>query len=98
MTTEMQKQAAWVSEIYAAVAKGGTLQVWHSDTEEWRDASNGPNLTCREDWWRIKPKPRTFWIRIQKDGEVIDVTQHQPRLDRWRKDGYTVIETMEVLP
>ena len=48
--------------------------------------------------WRVKPEPRTFWVLLNQDGEVIDATQLQTRVFRWSKSGCTVIETKEALP
>jgi len=94
MAIELQEKAKWVSEIYAAVANGDTLQIWHSDTEEWRDATNGPNLTCREDWWRIKPKPRRMWTANATTAK----TDNAAEAETWKEQGHTVTEWMEVLP
>jgi hypothetical protein len=99
MTPERIEKAKWLSELYAAVANGEELQVWKSDTDEWRDATSGPNLsTIEKGWWRIKPKPRRFWVLLNEDGEIVDTTRHQARANAWRIAKNYVIEVVGVLP
>ena len=99
MTTALQEKAQWLSEIYAAVAKGETLQFFNSAFSRWEDTQVFPTVTSNPAVWRIKPKPRTqtFWVWLNNGGEIIDVTQHQRQADEWRAAGHNVIETTEVL-
>jgi hypothetical protein len=99
MTPEQIEKAKWLSELYAAVANGEELECWHNDTEEWSTAHCGPSLTSRTDWWRIKPKPRRFWIRLNK-GVPVESTDLEETAVFWRSTKSTsesVIETVEVL-
>ena len=100
MTTEIQEKAQWLSDIYASVAKGETLQVWRIDEHQWADASlsGGPNMGSMERRWRIKPQPRQMWKKINEAGDAENTTTDPIRVMLWRQAGHTVIEWMEVLP
>ena len=91
---EIKAKAATLAELFAAKAAGKTLQWMGEDQPD----QQGPSMHSDLSDWRVKPEPRTFWVLLNPDGEVIDATRHQARADRWRKDGYDVAETVEVLP
>jgi hypothetical protein len=98
MTPEQIEKAEWLSELYAAVAKGEEMQVWIEDTKEWRPATSGPTFHSRKDWWRIKPKPRRFWIQTGSPSSVVYATDSESIKDRWINEEFPLIETVEVLP
>ena len=53
-----EEKARWLSEIYAAMAEGKTVQYLFGNN--WLDyvGDIGPDMGTNEDIWRIKPEPR----------------------------------------
>jgi hypothetical protein len=101
MTPERIEKAAQLNKLYAALASGEALQVFKTDTAQWWDITEregGPNLHSALNWWRIKPNPQTFWIQRDSLGSVLHATNDALIADEWRKEGYRVTETLEVLP
>ena len=94
---EIKAKASELAAFYTAKANGKTLQFL---TDVWADYEHdaGPSIGSDLSRWRVKPEPRTFWVLLNQDGEVMDATRNEERADRWRKGGYAAVETKEVLP
>lgn len=99
---EIKAKASELAALYTAKANGKTLQhrIALDGANQWMDHfdGTGPHWGSDMSSWRVKPEPRTFWVLLNPDGEVIDATRHQARADRWLKDGQPVAKTSEVLP
>jgi hypothetical protein len=101
MTPERIEKAAQLDKLYAAMASGETLQVFKTDTAKWWDITvhdGGPNLHSELKWWRIKPKPRRFWIQTGSPSSVVYATDSESIKDRWINEEFPLIEAVEVLP
>ena len=100
MTPEKIKaKSLELAALYTAKANGKILE-YDTKAIGWVDngSTSGPDMQSDLSRWRVKPEPRTFWVLLNEDGEVIDATRHQARADRWLKDGEPVAKTLEVLP
>lgn len=96
---EIKDKSAELAAFYVAKANGKILE-YDTKSIGWVDngSTSGPDMQSDLTRWRVKPEPRTFWVLLNQDGEVIDATQLQTRVFRWSKSGCTVIETKEALP
>lgn len=68
-----KEEAKKISELFAAIAEGKTLQYRNKDSKVWHDAIlvgyaelHPINLDC----WRIKPQPLERWCVSYKDGSL----------------------------
>lgn len=96
---EIKAKSLELAALYTAKANGKTLQ-YDAPSLGYSDAcrTDGPTMGSNLSRWRVKPEPRTFWVLLNQDGEVIDATKLQLRADYWRRSGYDVVESKEVLP
>ena len=96
---EIKAKSAELAALYVAKANGKILE-YDTKSIGWVDngSTSGPDMQSDLSRWRVKPEPRTFWVLLNKDGDVIDATRLQSRADNWREAGYDVPETKEVLP
>lgn len=98
---EITKKSAALGELYAAMGRGETLQVFKTDTAKWWDLTihdSGPNLRSELKWWRIKSEPRRMWQKVNAAGREEDSTTDPIRVMLWRQAGFTVTEWVEVIP
>lgn len=89
----IKAKAARLAELFAAMAAGKTLQINYGDV--WKDCliTSGPRMSSDLSRWRVKPEPRTFWHREGTEPMTTD-----PELaEEWRKQHWTVVETVEVI-
>jgi hypothetical protein len=78
-----EEKARWLSEIYAAIAEGKTLQYrigskWHDDPMD-----DGPYFYSNPEDWRIKPEPRecvrpVVGTLFSRDGHWVKVPDDWP--------------------
>ena len=96
---EIKAKSAELAALYTAKANGKILE-YDTKSIGWVDngSTSGPDMQSDLSRWRVKPEPRTFWVLLNQDGEVIDATRFQSRVNRWRKGGHSVVESKEVLP
>ena len=59
-----EETARWLSELYAVVADGRTMQYEMDGT--WWDQQCGPDMNSNVEHWRIKPEPREV-VRTVED-------------------------------
>lgn len=101
-TEEIKTKSLELAALYTARANGKTLQyrIALDGPNQWMDYvdGTGPHLVSELSHWRIKPDPRTFWVWLNQEGEVVESTRYEEMANQWRKDGHTVAETVEVLP
>lgn len=97
----IQEKAQWLSEFYAAVAAGKTVQCM---ADKWEDVGPdnlcGPDMTSDVDDWRIKPEPRRMWQTPNASVAFPDKetrTYHPDVAAGWKAKGYPVTEWVEVV-
>ena len=96
---EIKAKSAELAALYVAKSNRKTLE-YDTKAIGWVDngSTSGPDMQSDLSRWRVKPDPRTFWVSLNEWGDLVDSTQHSERAERWRKNGFIVIETKEVLP
>jgi hypothetical protein len=97
---EIKAKAKWLSEMYAAKANGEVLQLKDGTIKLWLDHPNdyGPTLQSDTSNWRLKPKPRRMWQKVNKAGGEENPITDPIRVMLWRQEGFTVTEWVEALP
>jgi hypothetical protein len=98
---EIKAKAQTLVELYAAVARGKTLQLQTNiGWLEW-NGNGGPVIAADLSRWRVKPEPRRMWETPSASSFSNNHnarTYHQDEADKWKDKGCTVTEWQEVLP
>lgn len=72
-TIMTREEAKALLPIITAWANGETIQIQNGT--EWCDISHAadPSFDCAPDRYRIKPKPREYWMNVYPDAEAAAV-------------------------